>query len=387
MGYFKELMIEYDERGYGEVPQKSVCAKLFARHKYIREFIQSRGSIGICDYCGEEAIVLPLEKIVEMVATEFFSIFEDPAEEVPFESHGIWDELEGTGLHKEGSGYILPDNRSIMSTSEALQYVRFEPESDELLDDITDCFRNDAWVLHDPLYETDQERLFRNWDEFWNNTIKEFRNDTPYGIIQRRHQHLLDYLADVIASNRHQLVSHMDKDSIIYRCVNYDPVPYPLDASKLWAPPVQFASSQRMSRDGQSRLYASFDKDTPLKEAVSNGPNKKHCLGTFSLTHSIDILDFTNIPYPRMLNVPDYFAYAFFYGFAKAIVQPVGENEKYKYVPTQLMRDIIESKFMHSGIMGIKYNSVKGDSTQNIVLFLDNNTCANFLHHEGTEIL
>ena len=99
------------------------------------------------------------------------------------------------------------------------------------------------------------------------------------------------------------------------------------------------------------------------------------------LKKEVGLLDFTNIPEPNILNVPDYFAYRFLYGFQNAITQHVGEidSEKHKYVPTQIMRDLIENDFSRAGIMGIKYRSVKNDGQPNVVLFLDNNTCGEWL--------
>ncbi len=161
--------------------------------------------------------------------------------------------------------------------------------------------------------------------------------------------------------------------------MNYAVVPNPLLPQNLWAPPAKYATAQRMSREGQSRLYASFDKETPIQEAVSGGTDQKHCLGEFALKNDIKVLDFTN--------VPDFLVYRFFVSFANAITQPVADNEKHKYIPTQLMRDIIEDGYKKAGIVGIKYRSVKGVDTENVVLFLDEHSCINYLELVDTEIL
>ena len=51
------------------------------------------------------------------------------------------------------------------------------------------------------------------------------------------------------------------------------------------------------------------------------------------------------------------------------------------------MRDLIENDFLRAGIMGIKYRSVKNDCQPNVVLFLDNNTCAAWMELENKEII
>ena len=389
MGRFKEQMISDEMMGYALTSDKQVCAKMFPHQKYIRERIERDGDDGVCSYSRKYDKVLPLSTIVDMVVSEFHEIFEDPANEIPFESHGIWDDLEGSGLHKEGGGYILPDGKSIMTTEEALEEAGFAPDSDELFKDIAECFLSNDWVVKDALVGTEDERLANNWQQFWDGTIADSRNQVPYADIYNKHASLLSYLSDIIGSNLHSLRTILSKDSLLYRCVNYNTVPNPLLAENLWAPPVAYASSQRMSRKGQSRFYASFDKATPLSEAVNNGGKEFHCLGIFRLKKEVGLLDFTNIPKPNILNVPDYFAYRFLYGFQNAITQHVGESEseKHKYVPTQIMRDLIENKFKEAEIMGIKYRSVKNDGHPNVVLFLDNNTCGDWLELEEKEIL
>ena len=389
MGRFKEQMISDEMMGYALTSDKQVCAKMFPHQKYIRERIERDGDDGVCSYSRKYDKVLPLSTIVDMVVSEFYEIFEDPANEIPFESHGIWDDLEGSGLHKEGGGYILPDGKSIMTTEEALEEAGFAPDSDELFKDIAECFLSNDWVVKDALVGTEDERLANNWQQFWDGTIADSRNQVPYADIYNKHASLLSYLSDIIGSNLHSLRTILSKDSLLYRCVNYNTVPNPLLAENLWAPPVAYASSQRMSRKGQSRFYASFDKATPLSEAVNNGGKEFHCLGIFRLKKEVGLLDFTNIPEPNILNVPDYFAYRFLYGFQNAITQHVGESEseKHKYVPTQIMRDLIENKFKEAEIMGIKYRSVKNDGHPNVVLFLDNNTCGDWLELEEKEIL
>lgn len=50
------------------------------------------------------------------------------------------------------------------------------------------------------------------------------------------------------------------------------------------------------------------------------------------------------------------------------------------------MRDIIEEGYKNVGIMGIKYRSVKGNDTINVVLFLDEHICANYLELVNSEV-
>ena len=87
-------MISDEMMGYALPSDKQVCAKMFPHQEYIRERIERDGNDGVCSYSRKYEKVLPLSTIVDMVVSAFHEIFEDPAKEIPFESHGIWDDLE-----------------------------------------------------------------------------------------------------------------------------------------------------------------------------------------------------------------------------------------------------------------------------------------------------
>lgn len=387
MGRVKELMMEDEERGFSSDLAKCVCSKMFPHQKYIREKIEKSTQYAYCDYCNEYAKVVALKEVVEMVYNDFIRYFENPAENLPFESGGDWDDYSGSGLHKEGAGYILPNSREIMTTSEALEYAGFKPKSDTLFDDVANCFNSNEWVLKDAYLLTEEEQMRYDWKKFENRSIMNFLNGVPYDTIRKDNDELLSHITVNIGRDLNELAITLSKGSRLFRCVNYAIVPAPLLPQNLWAPPAKYATAQRMSRDGQSRFYASFDKDTPIREAVSGGIGKKHCLGEFALKNDVKVLDFSNVPEANILNVSNFLAYRFYVDFANAITQPVAENEKHKYVPTQLMRDIIEDGYTNAGIVGIKYRSVKGNDTANVVLFLDEYSCANCLELVKSEII
>lgn len=386
MGQAKKKMMEEEERGFSTDTENWVCADEFPFQSYLRTDIANNGTDNICTYCGRYTHTLPLSDIVEKVYNGIVEVFENPADTLPFESgNDGWGDLDGTGLHKEGAGYILRDGHHIMTTYETLEEAGFEPRSEELLSDISDSINQDDWVYKNLLYSTDDEVLEFNWETFWENTINDFKAGKTYSDIKRDNEVYLNYMKEALSRNLLTLTKTLKKGFELFRCVNYKDVPDPIEPKHLWAPPVKFASSQRMSRQGQSRFYASFDAKTPLKEAVINTTGETACLATFELTQDVKILDFTNLPAARILNCPDLLAYRFFNLFANDITQPVGDNEKEKYVPTQIMRDIIEDSFSEAGIMGIKYDSVKGTHSQNVVLFLDDETCGGYLSLKKVE--
>lgn len=88
MGRAKELMMEEEERGFSNDSKKCVCAKMFPHQKYIRETIKNSTQCGYCDYCEEYGAIITLNEVVEMVYNDFIRYFENPAEELPFESGG-----------------------------------------------------------------------------------------------------------------------------------------------------------------------------------------------------------------------------------------------------------------------------------------------------------
>lgn len=384
MGRAIEWMMEMEQRGYGEVPEKMVCAELFREHRMIVDYIEDNGKKGECDYMHIQTEVVPLEDIVGIIAERFQDYYETPEEECAYESRSADEDWEGLGIHSE-NGYIIPNNRTILNTLEALQDLGVDLDNEELEEDIAACFNNDSWVLKDPYGMTEDEELNMVWDRFFDSVCKMKRSGVNDDEIYAEHAQLLDDVVGTVLSNKDDLVLQLPEGQPLFRCVYYKTEPDEVTASCIWAPPVDKASSQRMSREGQSRFYASLDMKTPQEEATNGDSRTLGLLGRFILKDRVEVLDLTNVPYRSFMDVHDYFAWCFLRQFADYIAQPVDEDEKYKYAPTQIVRDVFEKNI--SGIQGIMYKSCKCAGKKNVVMFWDDKTCGDYIKMESYQMI
>lgn len=381
MGRAKNRMIEIEERGFGEIPDKNVCAELFGGHGIIVDMIQLYGHTSECSYTHQRTKVLPLEDVVCEIVRRFKQYYEAPEQECGYDSSLDDEELEGTGFHKEYD-YILPDNRHIDTTSEALINLGLDLDNDELFEDIVAAFNNDFWVLVDPYGSAADEELQFTWNQFSKSVCKLKRNGVEDKDIHPKFSHRLEDIVEEVRANIKDLMLTIPEGMPLHRCVYYNLMPEKVEASNIWAPPADKASSQRMSREGQSRFYASFDAKTPLAETTNDDKDAVGLLGRFILKHDVQVLDMANVPYRSFLDVEDVFSWRFMNQFAEDISQSVNEkNEPYKYVPTQIMRDVFEKHIPE--IQGIRYKSCKCPGRTNVVMFWDNKTCGEHILMES----
>lgn len=381
MGQAKNWMIEIEARGYGEVPDVYVCAEEFAGHRMITDCIKAQGIEGICDYSKRRTRVVPLEDVVSIVVSEFKKYYEQPDEECSYRPLGDDpEEYEGSGFHLEAGGYVVRDGHSICDTREALYNLGFDLDNEDLLTDIAACFNNDSWILKDPYGPTEDEELQQTWWQFNNGVCRLKQKGLSDKKIWAQYAKRLEEIVGVVRSNTKDLIISVPEGMPLFRCVFYNSVPIKVKAKHLWAPPKMKASSQRMSRKGQSRLYASFDMETPLKEATNNDPEAVGLLGTFRLKENVKVLDLSKIPPRSYLDVKEFFSWCFLNQFADYIAQPVDDDENYKYVPTQIMRDVFEQNFPE--VHGIRYRSCKNEGKENVVMFWDNKTCGEYIRLE-----
>lgn len=380
MGQAKNWMIEMEERGYGDVPNVYVCAEEFEGHRMITDYIKAHGIEGVCDYSKRRTRVVPLEDVVSIVVSEFKKYYEQPEEECSYRPFGNDpEEYKGSGFHLENGGYVVRDGHSICDTREALYNLGFDLDNEELLTDIAACFNNDSWILIDPYGPTEDEELQQTWWQFNDGVCRLKQKGLADEKIWAQYAKRLEEIVGVVRTNMKDLIISVPEGMPFFRCVYYNPVPVEVEAHHLWAPPKEKASSQRMSREGQSRFYASFDKKTPLLEAT-NADGKIGLLGRFILKDRVQVLDLSKIPPRSYLDVKDFFSWCFLIQFADYIAQPVDEDENYKYVPTQIMRDVFEQNFPE--VQGIRYKSCKNEGKENVVMFWDNKTCGKYIRLE-----
>lgn len=384
MGYWSDKEIELSNRRYKDPPLKYVCAEAFGQQYMLVDYIAAHGSSGICDYTGKRANVVLLKDVIEIIIDQFSRYIEDPAQECHFDSSSEFaEDMKSSNFSVEGAGYLMRGDRPPLSTQEALHRLGFYTATEELFNDIAESFLWNYWVLIDPYQDTPSEKAQYSWKRFAKETIALRRRGMAYDDIKQNCQ---QHISDVIALLQDDMNLYLKTLSTekLYRCVNYSQLPNPITASHMWAPPSCYATEQRMSHTNQSRFYAAFSKEVCLQEAVKHKNNEIGLVGDFSLTHPINVLDLCRTEHRSFLDCNHFWTADFLWHFAREISQDI-QNDIPRYTPTQIVSDLINDLF--PDITGIIYTSCKKINEHNVVLFIDNQSCANNLILNGYDII
>ena len=383
MSYWSEKEIEESNRRYKALPHKYVCAEAFGQQYMLVDYIAAHGRPGVCSYTGKRTDVVLLNEVIEIIIEQFNKYFEDPAAECHFDSSREFaEDMKNSGFRVEGEGYLMRGDRPPLNTQEALEYLCFYTATDELFDDIAESFLWNYWVLIDPYEDTPSEKAQYSWEKFSEKTIALRRQGVSYDDIKQNCRQYLSEVISLLQKEMNLYLRILDNENL-YRCVNYPSLPDPITPSNMWAPPAEFAKEQRMSHVYQSRFYAAFSKNVCLKEAVKHNENEKGLVGNFTLVHPINVLDLCRMEHRSFLDC-NFWAADFIWHFAREISQDI-QGDNFRYTPTQIVSDTINELFPN--ISGIMYTSCKVLGERNVVLFMDNKSCASNLILQEYEII
>lgn len=128
---------------------------------------------------------------------------------------------------------------------------------------------------------------------------------------------------------------------------------FPFRNNEIGPPPVQQSNKGRMNREGFSFLYLAEDTETVIAE-VRPSPGDDVSIGKFKQVEPLEIADFNEISIDKFwTNDKDLDLFEKLHSIAKFISNPVGTNEGYVYVLTQL----IAEELLRQGVNGVSFTS------------------------------
>ena len=390
MSYLDDLQMERIEQYYEEyhIPsraEKYVCSSHFS-NEYLRRHIEDNGHRGRCSYCGGDKQVMDMADFIEYVVSKLISyLVPIQNADLPYASSYL-DQGAGEKSisgYKVIDGYLVPSGtKSYSDFEKVMEVYDLVPDEVALKEDINASFKVGQWIEKYPMSVPMQRELHLSWLKFSRNVKTKFRYtffrseeyyiagenpDLKFDIIQK--------VADLVRL----LEGTIEEGRLIYRGRPEDGNgPYSF-FEELTAPPVEAAKGNRMSPEGISMFYGSYDKDTPAEEIKNylEDKGKKIYLGEFEVTRTLKVINLCNIPRPNfwMENESDWQIYTFLHDFHEEISKPVGTNNpQLEYIPSQVfceyLRHIQKAKD-GSSYDGIVYSSAMTNE-KNVVLFYDN---------------
>jgi len=390
MGFAKQRLIELEERGFGEVPDKYVCVNCFA-NQGIKNFIKKNAVSHICSYCGREDKINPiaasLEDVIGLLVRSIRRLYDDPANFLP------WDSEDKRYV---GITYSLDDVLQDMGLELALHDKTM---SDQLYNDLTTHIYCNLWAERGVLSKS--EAYQAGWTRF-TKQVKHYSRYTFALIKYKLDPHdacnvplpsqILPLILELI--NKSQLRRVMKKKEVIYRARIVSKGEEVNNCAKDLGPPRNENAlfSNRMSPAGIPMFYGALDRDTALQEirAVKyTGKDRGNFslikIAKFVLLKDITVVDFSRHQeyclFDENISDIELNIKAFLNHFAREISKPIEKDgrEHIEYVPTQIVAEYLKYKCRslnskRKRIKGILYKSSRGPGVS-CALFFRNNHC------------
>lgn len=371
MGLAKNMMIKYQERGFGS-SDKIICKSCIG-DKYLRKIITDANNIDECDYCGVTTNVLPLEELMEHIMSGIFCEYEYAVDCLPYDSR------EGGYQGNTWDTYDL-----IYDINEEM-----EIESDTILNDIIDMIDDGiVWCERDPFTLRKHEDDIYTWNSFCDLLKKKVRfvfysSIVDTDVIYERYSRpsdILDRIGEGIKELN--LISIIEKGTTIYRGRMHNKNEIVDNAKSLGSPPHEFAASNRMNPEGIPMFYGAFDKLTVIYE-IFDATKNVATIGAFCNTRELSVIDLSlinKIKIPSLFDVKNYdnrMLIVFLRKFDYEITKRVEYGDNLEYIPTQVVTEYFRHVFRYNGkaIDGIIYNSSAKQNNKCIVLFAENDDC------------
>ena len=387
MGLVKRRWERRTILGYGDVPDKYVCADCFEDYA-IKEFIKENAVEKKCSYCSKKSkvpIATELEIIVDFICQGINTEWEDPAKSMAYES------AEG--------GY---QGASVIDSDELIRYEIEElfNTNEAVLDDIVlSLVGSHDWCQKDPYGLREEEALSLSWADF----AEQVKHHTRYVFLQLDDEKNQLYDLDMIPVSKMlarlsweiskmeydmKMISVLDNGGKIYRARIHDKGVNLTTANKLGTVSIKKAKySNRMSPAGIPMFYGAFDPDTAFREVVDISQSKRGkivSVAIFKTLKNIRVLDLCHLP-----EVPSLFdtgrrrfrsSLIFMRDFKDEFRKPIRKNklENIDYVPTQVFTEYIRHKYTDielNPIEGILYPSSGNPGGISCVLFIQNEQC------------
>jgi hypothetical protein len=379
MGLAKAHMMKLEELGLCSGNGGCVCGDCIG-DPVLAELISRIASEVECKYCGrnsETPFSAPLGEVVEFMAEVINEEWTDPANELPYET-------------REG-GY----QGNLLDAFELLEEIEFEPECEELFEDVASYFMGREWCRKNYFEATPAERQRFAWDRFCSE-VKHVRRYTFWNSMEDGNpEYHPDYLPPgIMLSEIESVIADLRLIREVSAGTKYRRV-QDHDISERLRVPTRFTSlpqecatqPNRMSPAGIPMFYGAEDFDTAAFEVVGQEIDPKRAATgvAFEARRPLNILDLTSwggyvsyfAPNGRLWKHRTEFLRYFTGDVSKPIVRD--KQQHIEYVPTQVFTEYVRFHIASSDgkpVDGIRYSS-SGNQRPCVVLFFDQDDCLN----------
>lgn len=382
MGQAKKMWMDLMERGDWPdgLDDKFVCSRHFD-DPYLKRLIHryAEDGEGKCSYCGRRGEVCSMQHFMEQVSWKIHMYFDDVNNASLLYADSFYDdENEVIPGFKRVGEYIAPKEAEYFeSTWDLMDDLGLVSDDEDLDNDIESVFTTEEWIERDILHEDYGRALLNKWQSFVL-AVTHIRRFTflatpeflplVKGEEGKRDTDILSSLQALIIQQG--LIRELPEGTKLYRARRVCDKSKKYEFNDITAAPDTSATANRMSPAGISMFYASFCKETAVKECV--GDEEYILLGEFATLKPIRVLDLTHIPGPSFW-MENWQENLFLHSFNREVTKRLDAKDKnqLQYIPTQVFTEFLRYMFSDKEgrkLDGMIYGSSKTHE-QNVVLF------------------
>lgn len=376
MGRVKERYIELESRGFGEVPDRHICAKCVV-DVALSSVVDANLKSCKCDYCGISStgqIAAPFEVVMERIYESITTEYADAQHAgVPYDSGWILESVEPFDILSEfNPGWADMVAEDVLN---AIGYDKYW----------VPCSRG-YWASNNP-----SEILMAGWDKFKSQVLTKTRylflsepcdecNDIETDSLPV--SRMLDKVGEM--AKKYDLVTPLPIKTMLFRVHHRDRARQFETFDDVGVPPREKAVSGRMNPSGIPYLYLATDEHTATQEVIMK-EHTEYVVASFFIKRNIKVLDLSKIPVSVSLFDPERYSERhegyFLKHFRREIAQPVKKDgqEHIEYIPTQIVSEFFRYRFKTDDgdkIDGILYPSAVSKEGNNVALFVSDNKLA-----------
>lgn len=338
----------------------------------LKKLVESKGYSCQCEYCGRSGIAIEAKLLFDFVIER---VDENIAK------------LDDLSSFEEVNVYELGSDKILVQTIDVVLSEWFELGEDAYFDDllayIPDIYKTDVngcnrhffyddGLLDRNFYENRWAQFIdeiRHLHRFFNPKAREFL-DSVFGLLSTSRDELKDEVILTVKRGQELYRARTALDYASAKKIADDP------ATQLGPTPRDKTGSQRMTPNGISALYCSFERETCLSEIRSiTGDNVISV--AITPTSSLKLLDFTKL---RLVDTPKLTVLdenyldlmhlkTFISSLVKKMSMPKGRNDELSYLSSQVVFEYLRLRYK-SQVDGLVFPSVQtGGKGTNIVLF------------------
>ncbi len=379
MSLIKRELARREEASYDLYDDKYVCDDCLDDGYLSARISEEKSDERNCSYCGNSGAA-KLEVLCQLMQEALDLYYSDPAEVLYHDS--------SDGGYQ---GDVLDGNEIIQT------HFPVWSSNDDLVVDVGLSFIASNYCSNDVYLGSEEESLKVSWENF-NYLIK---HKTRYLFFEPEDQgqwyesmihpaKVLDIVGDFIANAG--LIRTIAKSTPFYRARVVEKGISLSKDEEMGSPPDKYANMpNRMSAAGISNFYAGFDEYTAVSETYDSRKDdgdKSVFVAIFENEGDLSLLDLTRLP-----EIPSFFdcntesvirrrVLIFLKKMISEFVKPVDRDRKahIEYVPTQVFTEFVRFRLHEKvglSIDGILYESSRGDASNAVVIFANNEQCCN----------